>query len=448
MLAAKRVQGAAGADRDVLEQDRRFQKIIAAARKQWADLQARSRSGEPGEETKRARQELEKALRAYEQFINEVKIQDAELASLITVETPSLERIQGLLPADLTVLEYFTAEESSYAWVIDRENVRVHTLESGRNRLGELVNRLRCDVQAKRGSRSKPLLIIVPGPDLPEKPRDGGETFLDTCRELHRLLIRPVEAEIRKERLLIVPHGVLHKVPFGALHNGKGFLSERFAHSVIPSLSAIEYVVKKRSRHRGRLLALADPETEQARLRFAEEEVRTISDLFPVKEIYVSDEATETRAKGRCRNRDVLHFASHGEFNERQPMQSGLLLAPDEQNDGFLQVHEIFELDLDGVDLVTLSACDTALSRIYSGDDLVGLSRAFMYAGCPRLLATLWSVEDRSTYLLMTAFYEYWADEGVSPPEALRRAQVHVRRLPGLRHPFHWAPFVLIGDWQ
>ncbi|MCF8063436.1 MAG: CHAT domain-containing protein, partial [Deltaproteobacteria bacterium] len=122
--------------------------------------------------------------------------------------------------------------------------------------------------------------------------------------------------------------------------------------------------------------------------------------------------------------------------------------AGDNQNDGFLQVHEIFDLDLEGVDLVTLSACDTALSRIYSGDDLVGLSRAFVYAGTPRLLATLWPVEDRSTYLLMTAFYRSWTTEGASPPEALRRAQAHLRSLPGYEHPFHWAPFVVIGDWQ
>jgi CHAT domain-containing protein len=183
-------------------------------------------------------------------------------------------------------------------------------------------------------------------------------------------------------------------------------------------------------------------------LEFAEREVHEISVHFPEKDLFFHEESTETRVKEIPSKHDVLHFATHGEFNDRQPMQSGLLLTGDKENDGFLQVHEIFGLSLGEANLVALSACDTALSRIYSGDDLVGLSRAFLYAGAPKLLATLWPVQDRSTYLLMRDFYENWQSKDLPPPEALRRAQIQLRSSTGYEHPYYWAPFILIGDWR
>ena len=194
-------------------------------------------------------------------------------------------------------------------------------------------------------------------------------------------------------------------------------------------------------------LAFANPKTDYVPLGFAEIEVDNISRLFSKKEIYSRGKATEGRAKLRSDSADVIHFASHGEFNDKQPMQSGLLLSEDAQNDGYLQVHEIFGLDLRNANLVTLSACETALSKIYGGDDLVGLSRGFIYAGTPSILATLWEVDDRSTSILIKKFYEKWLKKGMGKPEALRAAQLALKSMPKFSHPFHWAPFVMIGDW-
>jgi CHAT domain-containing protein len=104
-------------------------------------------------------------------------------------------------------------------------------------------------------------------------------------------------------------------------------------------------------------------------------------------------------------------------------------------------------MDLRNANLVTLSACDTALSKIQGGDDLVGLSRGFIYAGTPSLLATLWKVDDRSTAVLMERFYTNWI-KGMSKAEALREAQLSLKAMPQYKHPFYWAPFVLIGDWK
>jgi len=222
---------------------------------------------------------------------------------------------------------------------------------------------------------------------------------------------------------------------------------DRHTLSVVLSSTVIEYVVKKRNKNRGRLLAFANPETDYVPLGFAEIEVANISRFFSEKEIYARDKATEGRAKLRSGSTDVIHFASHGEFNDKQPMQSGLLLSEDAQNDGYLQVHEIFGLDLRNANLVTLSACETALSKIYGGDDLVGLSRGFIYAGTPSILATLWAVDDRSTSILIKKFYENWLKKGMGKPEALRAAQLTLKSMPQYRHPYHWAPFVMIGDW-
>ena len=103
-------------------------------------------------------------------------------------------------------------------------------------------------------------------------------------------------------------------------------------------------------------------------------------------------------------------------------------------------MHEIFGLNLKEANLVVLSACDTALSKIYSGDDLVGLSRGFMYAGTPSLMATLWQVDDQSTSLFIKEFYNNWENKGMSKPEALRQAQITLKSTPGYSHPYYWAP--------
>ncbi len=104
-------------------------------------------------------------------------------------------------------------------------------------------------------------------------------------------------------------------------------------------------------------------------------------------------------------------------------------------------------MDLKKSNLVTLSACETALSKVQGEDDLSGLSRAFFYAGTPSILATLWEVDDNSTYILMEHFYKNWL-KGMSKPEALTRAQTALKQIPQYTHPYYWAPFVLIGDWH
>ena len=452
MLAARGARGVGKKDREVLARDRRFQQEISTLRKRLSILANLGHKAPEGEK-ERVEQGLNKTLQNYERFINEVKLEDTELASLITVEATPVEKIQSLLDPSTTVLEYFTTKDKTYAWLITRDDVRMYELNLGKKPLLAMVNELLLPNISNRSRRPEPLITLSTGKLQTEKTgkqerEKNRQRFLKATRKFYRSILGPLEDGIRTDRLIVVPHGALHKVPFAALNDGKKFLVDKYALSVVPSSTVIEYVVKKRNRNRGRFLAFANPETEYIPLGFAELEVSGISGLFSKKEIYFRGEATEGRAKGRTNSPDIIHFACHGEFNDKQPMQSGLLLSKDADNDGYLQVHEIFGLELGNANLVVLSACETAVSKIYGGDDLVGLSRGFIYAGTPSLLATLWEVDDQSTAILMKKFYENWQKKGMTKPEALRQAQTALKSMSQYRHPYYWAPFIMIGDWR
>jgi CHAT domain-containing protein len=146
-----------------------------------------------------------------------------------------------------------------------------------------------------------------------------------------------------------------------------------------------------------------------------------------------------------------LHFATHGLLNESHPELSGIVLSlVDEQGqprDGFLKLSEIYNLKL-SADLVVLSACQTALGKQVKAEGIIGLTRGFMYAGAPRVVASLWKVQDDATAELMANFYRAMLREGKRPAEAMRVAQVAMLNKRNWRSPFYWAAFVLQGDWQ
>ncbi len=189
-------------------------------------------------------------------------------------------------------------------------------------------------------------------------------------------------------------------------------------------------------------LAVGNPDVGPApALRYAEREARAVGARYPGATVLVRQEATEAKAKALSETAGLLHFATHGEFSENDPLSSALLLVPDGQEDGRLEVREIFALDLHAR-LVVLSACETGLGKLSKGDELVGLQRAFLYAGTPAVVTTLWKVDDRASFRLMEHFYAKLDADG--PAEALRRAQrATMAEFP---HPFAWAGFGLTGS--
>ena len=461
LLEQLAARGAAGANREdaaTLKKDRQFQQKLTMLYKQIEVLDKLAREGKTVDRGRRKAvdAELQEVQQQYEQFINEVKMNNRELASLISVQTVDVDEIQQLLDPDTTIVEYFTGAKNSYIWTITKNDIQVKQLDLDNKHIAGLVNDYRLSLHPPGVSRStgqKPVLVIAEdflnrgiagvGPMEPQRNKAA------LSDELYREIIQPVEDRLRTGKLIIVPHGSLHKLPFSALGHDGRFLMDHYTISTAPSASVLSYVTKKRNPNHHKLLAFANPETMYPSLPATETEVAHISPLFSGRaEVYKRAGATETRARLQSNTPDVIHFASHGEFNERQPMQSGLLLSKDGQNDGRLQVHELFGLNLKNANLVTLSACQTALAKIESGDDMIGLSRGFIYAGTPALLASLWDVEDNATATLMEEFYTNWLQKKMTRPEALRQAQLTVKNNPRTSDPFYWAAFEMIGDWM
>ncbi|MGA9573986.1 MAG: CHAT domain-containing protein, partial [Lysobacterales bacterium] len=185
--------------------------------------------------------------------------------------------------------------------------------------------------------------------------------------------------------------------------------------------------------------------------KYAPAEAQSVNDMFePDSNLLLGDRATESAFKNLAGDFSILHLATHGYFNKLNPLLSGLELEKDADDDGQLELYEILELQLNA-DLVTLSACQTALgSGVFSetpaGDDFVGLTRAFIYAGSQTVLATLWQVDDQSTMNFMQGFYTRLKQNNSDKALALALAQREMRSNQNYQHPYFWAPFILVGD--
>lgn len=164
--------------------------------------------------------------------------------------------------------------------------------------------------------------------------------------------------------------------------------------------------------------------------------------------VYLEEDAREASVKtDKLGEYRILHFATHGLVNEKNPQLSGLILSPEDstsKEDGILHLGEIYNLNLNA-DLVVLSACETGLGQVAKGEGIIGLTRGFLYAGASNVLVSLWQVSDVTTADLMVDFYDKMLG-GMSKPEALRAAKLQmIRRHPEYAKPYYWAPFILVG---
>jgi CHAT domain-containing protein len=250
------------------------------------------------------------------------------------------------------------------------------------------------------------------------------------------------------DEIAIVPHGVLHYLPYAALIRTSGttdrFLIDDYVICYLPAASILARQEDPRARTE-RLIAYAPDPT----LPYTAGEARSIVSGFGSRgTAVIGRNATETSFKRVASDYDLIHFATHGYFNKMNPLFSGVELKADAENDGRLEVYEILNLRLKA-QLVTLSACDTAMGAGYftdipAGDEFVGLTRAFLSAGASAVAATLWEVNDSSTAQLMRSFYLGLTKH--APAEALAAAQ---RRMlhgdPAHSHPYYWSAFVVVG---
>jgi CHAT domain-containing protein/Tfp pilus assembly protein PilF len=415
------------------EQQRRAE---AAARERIRQLQ-RARDDEatkpPSKQRGQALQifsdELAEAERAYQNLLDDLRRAEPAFAALRSLAVPPTSEVQARLPRQTALVEYVVGEESLSIFVVSAEQVFAKTVPLRRADLSARVELLR---------------------DLIRRGR--GEEWRAPAQGLRRLLMEPLEQKgwlQNVRRVYLVPHGILHYVPFAALVRPNGsaarYLNDDYELSYLPAAAALVHRIEARNPE-GSLFALAPA---RSRLQFSQQEAQGIAEFFPDKRLLLAGaRATETSFKRHAGDYQFVHLATHGYFNKFNPLLSGVELEADEAEDGKLEVHEILGLKLNAR-LVTLSACDTALGGGYFGDvpvgdDLVGLTRAVLYAGSPSVLASLWEVNDRSTVDWMRSFYGGLRNGDKAG--ALAKAQRQMRRNPRLAHPYYWAPFVLVGQ--
>jgi CHAT domain-containing protein/tetratricopeptide (TPR) repeat protein len=399
----------AGAD-----EERRLRARIAAARPGPA---LEGAPGAPAGRRDHGRRAREVAVGAYDAFVTRLRTEQPEQASLMSVDPVGLAEVQRLLPEDTTLLEYLVGASETVLWAVRRDGVRVHRLPVGRAALVEDVGRLRAAVAAQ-------------------------EEIAPLAARAWQRLVAPAREDIAGARVLVVPHDVLHYLPWAALRAGERWLVEEAPLLTLPSASVLRYLEGKGQGAARPALVIGNPELGPGlALPWAEREAAAVGERYPGAVVLLRGAATEARIKALAGEAAVLHFASHGELRADDPLASALLLAPEGDEDGRLEVREIFRLSL-RARLAVLSACDTGLGGLSRGDELVGLQRAFLYAGAAAVVTTLWKVDDRATFELMREFHARLA-EGRRAPEALREAQVAMlRRSP---HPLFWGAFVLTG---
>jgi len=425
LIGNKKIDAKASVDPQLVENEQalRFQihQLTRALMKH--DLKTTGKDALRGEAKIQLETELNNVRAEYSDLLTQLRLKNRDYQSMVVVEPSELESIQLILDENTALIEYWVSEEKLVIWVITRDNLHTVITDIPASHIRQSV------VMCRR--------LLLPG---------AGDAYIGRLKNLYQNLLSPIELLISQyENLGIIPHGELHFLPFQALiNNNDQYLIEKFNIFYIPSISVYEQCLKKREIVNNQFLAMALGNIalgEFSALPGTTKEVRDISRHFPEGTTLFELETTESYLKNYSDQYQILHLATHGLLNSLQPMYSYLLFAPTETDDGQLTVHEVFGLDLNAR-LVTLSACQTGLGDISNGDELIGLSRAFLYAGTPAVIVSLWSVADDPTALLMTRFYEHMKQNSLQ--EALTLAQRDV--LKQYKNPFFWAPFQLIGN--
>lgn len=352
-----------------------------------------------------------------------------------------ISTVQGLLPDDGILLEYFLLPDEVLCFVISRSTFEMISKPVPRKDLHGEVERF--------------LGMLRDGLD-----KEGDQRFLQSSRKLHQWLMldAPAIAGAEARQIIVVPHSFLHTVPFCALHNGDQWLVERYVLSTVPS-SSESFLTGRRDRRpqdQSQNQSKDQPQDQlnvqkvlfvhnsRDDLSYSERERRIVQWYHPS----LSSTEKEGEFKEKAGDFDVIHIATHGRLYPSDPMATYLSLLPDRSDDGHLTVKEIARMKLRS-DLVVLSACSSGVGKVLKGDDVIGLMGAFLSTGSASVLATLWDIDDGAASTFMRLYYHYLQE--TDSARALRMAQLDLiggKRVgvKGYGDPFCWAPFFLSGS--
>ena len=484
-----------GVDPPLLERERRLQQQLNEKAAQHERLLG---SPSTDKQAATAGKELDALLIQYQELQAQVRAESPRYAALTQPPPLELSAIQReVLDEETLLLEYVLGEERSLLFAVTSASIGSFALP-GR-------------VEVERAARRVYDAIIARQPSPGETPTQrrariekADADYPAAAAALSRMILEPAAGLLSGQRLLVVADGALQYVPFAALPRpGQPVAANAeplvVRHEIVSLPSASIVPVLRRERVAGRsaeraVAVLADPVFDRqdprlrgrpaapapaaasslpadvtrsaraagltddrgalARLPFTRDEADAIMALVPggrgtrAVGFSASRETMMSATWGRAR---VVHIATHGLLDAERPELSGLVLSlfdeQGRQQDGFFRLHEVYNLEW-SADLVVLSACQTALGKEIRGEGLLGLTRGFMYGGAPRVIASLWNVNDSATAQFMKRFYEGLFGKTPTPAAALRAAQIEAWRRQPARSPYYWAPFVLQGEWR
>jgi CHAT domain-containing protein/tetratricopeptide (TPR) repeat protein len=481
-----------GVNAELLERERALQRRL----NEKADYQFRLLNERyTREQMEAAKLDLNARVEDLRQVETEIRNASPVYAALKYPMPIGLPEIRGLLDPETVLLEYSLGEKRSHLWVVTSTTFDSYELPP------------RAEIEALARQTYDLLSSAETGEQLRARLARPATKSPEALLSLSRILLGPALARLRRKRLLIVADGALQYLPFAVFpaperEGGGQPLIVEHEISNLPSASTLSTLRREmagrapapkavaviadpvfdsadpRVKHTDGYLASADssPATRQGSrqdLLTSAREVGAAGEVQPLRRLEFSRAEAETiysqaGAAGSFKALDfaasraallrtdlsqfrILHFATHGLLNSQHPELSGVALSlVDEQGrpqDGFLRLHDIYNLKL-GADLVVLSACKTGLGKEIKGEGLVGLTRGFLYAGSPRVVASLWKVDDRATAELMKLFYQQMLSGGLRPAAALRMAQIDLWRQKRWAAPYYWAAFTLQGEWK
>lgn len=423
ILSNKKIdfRGSVPGDLIALEQEKRFemQKLYGLLQKSEDASAGSMRAAEIGN----VRESITRVQEEYEDILRKIKLSNPAYADMVAAEPAGIEKLVSGLDDRTAALSYWVSDENLIVWMVNRNGFRSSKIMAGSDYISSLTESARKAVQSNRSDEADRLLTA-----------------------LYNILVAPFKEELAKyQRLVVIPNGTLHFLPFQTLKDNNGkYLVEQFSIIYAPSASVYLITNEKAIPEGDNFLgvALSDITLEnKPGLPGTDLELKNIVKLFPRNISATGISGTETFVKKNAGSSNIIHFATHGTYNYRQPLYSCLLFPPGDEDDGRLNVWEVLEMKLNAR-LVTLSACETGLGNLTGGDEITGLSRAFLFAGSSAVVVSLWSVADYQTSLLMSGFYRNL--KSMPACEALTLAQRETMK--AYPQPLYWAPFVLIGN--
>jgi CHAT domain-containing protein/Tfp pilus assembly protein PilF len=498
MLSEAHVDFREGVDQKLLDRENSLSQLLNTKSRRLLEL-----SG-PGVDSQREalKKEIGELEAEYQQVEVSIRTGSPRYAEITEPQPLSVKDIQRTLDSNTLLLEYSLGDERSYVWAVTTDSLKSYEL-AARREIEPLVRQVYEALTARS---------TYPRGEMPNQKQEriakADSQLPDAAAKLSSLILDPVASQLGDKRLALVTDGALQHIPFAMLPLPSGSTPTPLVaeHEIVnlPSASTLPILrqVEDRKPAPGMVAVLADPVFEAAdprvksktvtiaakretsltdgnsrlleqlaedasdsttdaaghlrvpRLPFTREEAARIVKVAPGKDNLEALDfraSLETATSPELSHYRYLHFATHGYLDSEHPELSAIVLSLVDEHggprEGFLRANDIYNLKLPA-DLVVLSACQTGLGKEIRGEGIVGLTRGFMYAGVPRVIVSLWSVNDRATEELMAKFYEKLLKENLRPSAALRDAQVEMWKQKSWSAPYYWAAFVQQGDWK